>query len=79
MHLPFTYKESEQNTLKLKLQTHIGENHKTRSFMICAPDQVLFGWSCRGEGGGLGMRYAWGRTEIHTGFWWGSRKERYHY
>jgi len=79
MHLHVTHKENEQNTLKLKLQTRIGENHIKRSFLICAPDQVLFRWACRGEEGVQGMRYAWRRTEMHTGFWWGSRKERYHY
>jgi len=25
------------------------------------------------------MRYAWGRTEMHTEVWWGTQKERYHY
>jgi hypothetical protein len=57
MNLHFTYKESEQKTLKLKLQTHIGENHIRRSFMICAShssgDLVVeeVGWACSTHGG----------------------------
>jgi hypothetical protein len=33
------------------------------------------------NGGGLdgqGMWHVWGKTEIHTGFWWGSLKEGDH-
>jgi hypothetical protein len=28
------------------------------------------------ELGGRGMRHAWGRGELYTGFWWGNARER---
>jgi hypothetical protein len=24
------------------------------------------------------MQHVWGRGEVHTGFWWGHLKEKYH-
>jgi hypothetical protein len=73
MHLHFTYKESEQNTLKLKLQTCIGENHIIGNFMICSASGNLVveevGRTCGTHGG---------EQKCIQGFGGGSRKERCH-
>ena len=36
--------------------------------MICTYHQILLRWSGKDEWGGWGMRYVWGRAEVHTGF-----------
>jgi hypothetical protein len=53
-----------------------GEDYINWSFMICSPDQTIFGRSNQEERDGRGMWHVCGRGEVHTGFWWGNLRER---
>jgi hypothetical protein len=55
-----------------------GEDFTTRSFMICTPHQILFGWSNQGEWDRWGMWDVWGAWEVRTGFWWGDPRKGDH-
>jgi hypothetical protein len=45
-----------------------GENYIKRSFMLCTPHQIPFGWSNEGKLCGRGVWHVWGRRETHTSF-----------
>jgi hypothetical protein len=52
-------------------------NDELRDF-YSSLNTVLFGKSNQGEGTVRRMWQAYGRIEIHAGFWWGNLKERGH-
>jgi hypothetical protein len=52
-----------------------GEDYITRSFMICAPNQILFG---QDEWDGQVVLHVWETAEIHTGLWFGDLRKRDH-
>lgn len=45
-----------------------GRDCSVKSFMICTPHQIIFGWSNHEEWNRWGMWHVWGRE----GFWWES-------
>ena len=55
-----------------------GEDYITRSFTLCTPHQILFGWANRDEREGLGMWHVWAIWGVYIGFRWGSLGERDH-
>ena len=49
-----------------------GEHYVISSFMICTPHQIFLGGQIKDR-----MGEAWGRNEMHTGFWWVNLKKRH--
>ena len=47
-----------------------GDEHTTRSFMLCTPHQISFGWSNQEEWDGWDIWHVLGTGEVHTGFGW---------
>jgi len=43
-----------------------GEDYIMRSFKICTPHQIIFGWSNQEEWDGRGMWQVWGTDKAHT-------------
>jgi hypothetical protein len=51
-----------------RLWTGSGEDYITKSFMLCIPHQITFGWSSQEDWEGQDMQHVWGREKVHSGF-----------
>ena len=54
----------------LGTRSFVSEDNITRSFMLCTPHQILFGWSNQEVWDGQGMWHVLWWGEVHIGFWW---------